>query len=62
MDALIEASAELSEHEQPLKSVPGVVPVLARTLLASLPELGQLARTQVRALVGVVPYNRDSGQ
>lgn len=43
------------------QSVPGVGPVLARTLLASLPELGTLNRKQIAALVGVAPLNRDSG-
>jgi transposase len=44
-----------------LQSVPGVGPVLARTLLASLPELGRLNRKAIAALVGVAPLNRDSG-
>lgn len=44
-----------------LQSAPGVGPVLARTLLASLPELGTLNRKQIAALVGVAPFNRDSG-
>jgi transposase len=43
------------------QSVPGVGPVLSRTLLADLPELGTLARKQIAALVGVAPLNRDSG-
>lgn len=45
-----------------LRSVPGVGPVLTQTLLIELPELGQLNRKQVAALVGVAPLNRDSGQ
>ncbi len=44
-----------------LRSTPGVGPVLATTLLASLPELGTLTRKQIAALVGVAPLNRDSG-
>lgn len=44
-----------------LQSTPGVGPVLARTLLASLPELGTLTRQQIAALVGIAPLNRDSG-
>jgi transposase len=44
-----------------LQSVPGVGPVLATTLLASLPELGTLNRRAIAALVGVAPLNRDSG-
>jgi len=49
------------EREDLLQSTPGVGPVLARTLLASLPELGTLNRKQIAALVGVAPLNRDSG-
>lgn len=44
-----------------LKSVPGVGDVMARTLLAELPELGTLNRNQIAALVGVAPYDNDSG-
>jgi transposase len=45
-----------------LVSMPGVGPVLAVTLLALLPELGQMNRKQVAALVGVAPYDFDSGR
>jgi len=45
-----------------LTSVPGVGGVTAHTLIADLPELGQLDRRRVAALVGVAPVNRDSGQ
>jgi len=41
--------------------VPGVGDVLSRTLLAELPELGRLSRRKIAALVGVAPFNRDSG-
>ena len=44
-----------------LQSVPGVGPVLATTLIADLPELGQLDRKQIAALVGVAPLNCESG-
>jgi transposase len=44
-----------------LRSVPGVGPVLVRTLLADLPELATLDRKRIAALVGVAPFNRDSG-
>jgi transposase len=44
-----------------LQSVKGVGPVLSRTLMALLPELGTLDRKEVAALVGVAPFNRDSG-
>ena len=48
--------------EDLLRSVPGVGPILARTLLADLPELGRLSRRALAALVGVAPFNRDSGR
>lgn len=49
------------EKEDLLRSVPGVGPLLALTLLADVPEMGTLGRKQVAALVGVAPLNRDSG-
>jgi len=45
-----------------LQSVPGVGRILSTSLLAWLPELGLLSGKQIAALVGVAPYNRDSGQ
>lgn len=45
-----------------LRSVPGVGPVTAYTLLAFLPELGRLSRQQIAALVGVAPVVAESGQ
>jgi transposase len=48
-------------REELFRSVPGVGPVLARTLIAELPELGHLSRKQIAALVGVAPLARDSG-
>lgn len=58
----IEASPVWRVQEELLRSVPGIGPVSARTLLALLPELGTLTRKQVAALVGVAPLARDSGQ
>jgi transposase len=49
------------ERDELLRSVPGVGNVVARTLIADLPELGRLDRKQIAALVGVAPLNRDSG-
>lgn len=48
--------------EDLLRSVPGVGPVLSRTLIAELPELGTLTDKQISALVGVAPLARDSGK
>ncbi len=61
LKALIEQSPLWRAQEELLRSVPGVGPVLATTLLASLPELGRLNRRQIAALVGVAPFARDSG-
>ena len=47
--------------DQLLRSVPGIGPTTALTLLCELPELGHLSRRQIAALVGVAPLNRDSG-
>ena len=44
-----------------LQSVPGVGPNTATTLIAEVPELGKLNRQQIAALIGVAPFNRDSG-
>ena len=50
------------ERDALLRSVPGVSEQLSLTLLAELPELGRLDRRQAAALVGVAPFNRDSGR
>lgn len=61
LDQTIRQSPVWREQEDLLKSVPGIGPVVARTLLAALPELGTLTRKQVAALAGVAPLNHDSG-
>lgn len=58
---MIKASPVWRERDELLQSVPGVGPVLSRTLLADLPELGQLSRRAIAKLVGVAPLSRDSG-
>lgn len=60
LDEAIEKSPTFKENETLLRSVPGVGPVLCRTLLAELPELGCLSPRELSALVGVAPINRDS--
>jgi transposase len=50
------------EKNELLRSVPGVGKITAFTLLVDLPELGQLDRKEIAALVGVAPFNRDSGR
>jgi transposase len=61
LDRAIEQSPICKENEEVLRSAPGIGPVTSRTLLAELPELGTLDRKQISALVGVAPFNRDSG-
>ena len=61
LDGLIQQCPCWQEKETLLTSVPGIGTLTARTLLACLPELGQLSRQAVAALVGVAPINRDSG-
>ena len=62
IDKLIEASPLWCTQQDLLKSVPGIGDVVARTLIAELPELGRVDRHQIAALAGVAPINRDSGR
>jgi transposase len=62
IDDLIRQSPLWREKEKLLQSVTGVGPVLVSTLLGALPELGTLNRKQIAALVGVAPFNRESGR
>jgi transposase len=59
---IVSADLGLAERYRLLTSMPGVGPVLAFTLLALLPELGQMNNKQVAAIVGVAPYDFDSGK
>ena len=61
LDDTIQKSPVWRPKENLLRTVPGIGPVVSRTLLADLPELAQLNRTQIAALVGVAPLARDSG-
>jgi len=62
IQAFIQQTPVWREKENLLRSVPGIGPVLSSTLLAELPELGALNRKKIAALVGVAPFNRDSGK
>jgi transposase len=62
LDTLIAADAELAGQAQLLTSVPGLGPGSVRLLLAAVPELGQASPKQLAALVGVAPFNHDSGR
>ena len=61
LEHAIRTSPVWRAQEDRLRSVPGIGPIVARTLLAQLPELGTLAPKPLAALVGVAPLNRDSG-
>lgn len=58
----LRTSAIWREKDDLLQAIPGVGKVTRLTLLAELPELGSLDRKQIAALVGLAPFNRDSGQ
>jgi transposase len=60
--ALVAEQADWRQLASRLRSVPGVGPVLAHTLIALLPELGRLTRRQIASLVGVAPFDDDSGK
>jgi transposase len=59
--ALIEADPDLAAAEALMRSMPGIGPVAAASLLAELPELGRITRRKIAALVGLAPHARDSG-
>lgn len=59
---VVQASPVWQAKEGLLRSIPGIGPVVARTLLAELPQLGTLTRQEAAALAGVAPLNRDSGR
>ncbi|MCG8045222.1 MAG: IS110 family transposase [Candidatus Thiodiazotropha endolucinida] len=59
---LVESMDEWREKRDILRSVPGIGEQVVNTLLADLPELGSLTNKEIAALVGVAPFNRDSGK
>lgn len=61
LNQAVAADPVLADRDRRLRSVPGVGPVLSWTLMAHLPELGRLTGRQAAALVGVAPYDRQSG-
>jgi transposase len=61
LDDMLQSSPIWRERDDMLQSTPGVGPVWSRTLMSQLPELGDLNRKEIAALVGVAPFNRDSG-
>lgn len=62
IEQLSQSQVEWKSRLTLLKSVPGIGSVIATTLVASLPELGTVSDKRISALVGVAPFNRDSGK
>ena len=62
IEQFLQEHQELAEQDKLLRSTKSIGRVTAATLLADLPELGQLDRKEIAALVGVAPMNRDSGR
>lgn len=62
INQLVEQDDDWKSRAQILKSVPGVGPTTAASLMAELPELGKLDRQAIGALAGLAPFNHDSGQ
>lgn len=60
--ALIDSSAELAQTNRLLRSIPGIGPVTAATLMALLPEIGSRSPKTIAALAGLAPFNNDSGR
>ena len=58
---LVQSDDDWKERHEVLQSAPGMGPVTSNTLIAELPELGELNRQKIASLVGVAPFNRDSG-
>jgi transposase len=61
INTALAADPDRARAAEALRSIPGVGPVLTSTLLADLPEIGSINRREAAALVGVAPFNRDSG-
>jgi len=61
LESAVQASPVWRATEDLLRTVPGIGPVVSRTLLGERPELGRLNRKQIASLVGVAPHARDSG-
>jgi transposase len=61
LDRIIESSAAFRARDEILQTITGIGPQVSRTLLAHLPELGRHSRQTIAALVGLAPFNDDSG-
>jgi transposase len=61
LDQIVESSAAFQARNEILQTITGIGPQVSRTLLAHLPELGRYSRQAIAALVGLAPFNDDSG-
>lgn len=61
IEALLESDDDWQSKIQLIQSVPGLGSVTAATVVAEVPEIGKLNRQQISALIGLAPFNRDSG-
>ena len=65
MDQALKEAIEHSDtwrvHDNLLQSIPGIGTVTAQTMIAQVPELGQLTRKHIAALIGLAPFNKDTG-
>jgi transposase len=59
---LVQSDDDWKQKVEIVQSAPGIGPGTSATLLAEVPELGQLSRRKISALVGLAPFNRDSGE
>lgn len=62
LDDAVQVQSEWQQQFERLIKVPGLGPTTVYTLLADLPELGKLSAREISALVGVAPFNRESGK
>jgi transposase len=60
--ALVQSDDDWKQKVEIVQSAPGIGPGTSATLIAEVPELGQLSRRKISALVGLAPFNRDSGE
>jgi len=60
--ALVQSDDEWKQKAEIVQSAPGIGPGTSATLIAEVPELGKLSRRKISALVGLAPFNRDSGE
>lgn len=62
LQSIIQQSEELKQKGEIIRSVKGVGPVLASVILTGLPEIGKVSKKKISALVGVAPFNVESGK